>query len=260
MEPTLPNEATNLLPETESLARPDINEQSRVAEPKPLLFIQRGYPPEQCLSKIIRALRELERIGEATYAIFKVSAQMAVWVIAFTKWCTGVEPFLARHSEYEGINERIIVQKQPQSKVLLVIGQEKLMDFSVQTFKEVNHIDKLLWDEHVTVVPRNIQIWGGMSRPRAYFQSRVHELQHKFGIYHITDTVKVLVRDFSNRLTTNFRYSWARLGAKPFLLSQTLLRLLSHLFPNLEKVGNDRNEPKLGEIQEVWKRYPIVRC
>jgi hypothetical protein len=40
----------------------------------------------------IRAMAEVDRLGENSFVIFKVPADFAVWAIAFVKWCLGIPP------------------------------------------------------------------------------------------------------------------------------------------------------------------------
>ena len=100
------------------------------------LLCEHMYPDGNLLSRIIAALSELERLGEATLAIIKIPATLAIWTIAFVKWCLGSPPSLRRH------HDGVVVLKQPGTEVIIDIATAETNEMLVQTFKIVNGIDE----------------------------------------------------------------------------------------------------------------------
>jgi len=76
-----------------------------------------GYPSPSEISKLLRAMREMDRVGEASFTIARTPSLAAVWVITFIRWCLGVEPYIRRMPGEE------LVLKQSQSCVLVEIGE-----------------------------------------------------------------------------------------------------------------------------------------
>ena len=181
-----------------------------------------AYPPGGIIFKLIRTLSELERIGEATFAIIKIPPCTAVWIIAFVHWCLGVEPIL-RRTDNSSSDERGLVLQHSQSKVLIEIsGDSTPTEINVQTFKKIGNFDKLLGDSRIFF--RSRPPWSGMVKVQTYFRSHVHDLQTYHGLYHVMDSLKVLIRDLSNRFQT-LTSPLTQLTSKPFPEAEVLLKL-----------------------------------
>lgn len=213
-----------------------------------------AYPPDDIIFKLIRTLSELERIGEATFAIIKTPPCTAVWIIAFVHWCLGVEPIL-RRMDKSSSDERGLVLQHSQSKVLIEIsGDSTPAEINVQAFKKIGNFDKLLGDSRIFF--RSRPPWSGMVKVQTYFRSRVHDLQTYHGLYHVMDSLKVLIRDLSNRFQT-VTSRLAPWTSKPFPEVEVLLKVFSRIFDDDD---NDRAQQRFGapettEIQKIWSHF-----
>ena len=256
-----PDRGANLILASQRPRAPTVTEQDgetfveidfATPNPRPLSFRDSLSPPATSIAEILRALSQMERVGEADFTIIRAPASMAVWIIVFVKWCVGVEPSLCRHSD-EGTNHKnITIFHRSKSKVTLEISAYDSRDFSVRCFKRVNNMEELLWntESRLGLAYAQSQPWAGMARVRPYLLARVQDLQQYFGIYHIVDTLTVLASDF----TENFRSANLRGGrfkASPFPPAERVLQLLSNLFPS-EKKGT-RVSPDLETVRKFWR-------
>lgn len=209
-----------------------------------------AYPPGGIIFKIARTLSELERIGEATFAIIKTPPCTAVWIIAFVHWCLGVEPIL-RRVDNSNSDERGLVLQHSQSKVLVEIsGDSTPTEINVQTFKKIGSFDKLLGDSRIFFKSR--PPWSGMVKVQSYFRSRVHDLQTYHRLYHVEDSLKVLIRDLSSRFRTCIP-SLTQWISKPFPEPEVLLKVFTRIFDDEIRF----EIPATIEIQKIWSQFDL---
>lgn len=211
-----------------------------------------AYPPGGIILKITRTLSELERIGEATFAIIKTPPCTAVWIIAFVHWCLGVEPIL-RRMDNSTSDKRGLVLQHSQSKVLIEIsGDCTPNDVTVQTFKKIGNFDKLLGDSKIFFKSR--PMWSGMVNVQSFFRSRVHDLQTYHGLYHVLDSLKVLIRDLSSRFQTSISPlpQWT---SKLFPEPEVLFKVFSRIFYDDHAVQQRLSPPETHDIQRIWSRF-----
>lgn len=58
-------------------------------------LVENHVPHPKDLCRIIQALSEIGRVGQADYAIFSVPDNIAIWVIAFVEWSLGSPPLIS---------------------------------------------------------------------------------------------------------------------------------------------------------------------
>ena len=70
-----------------------------IAEPEQYHILRHGeaFPSADGLKKIVEALRDAYRVGEAIKVTFTARAAVP-WLAAFTTWCTGVRPIIYSHN------------------------------------------------------------------------------------------------------------------------------------------------------------------
>lgn len=99
------------------------------------------------IGRMIGAMSEIERLGEASHAIFKIPSAIAAWVISLVKWCLGRPPTIQRSQSNvdreTGRNDICIFQKN--SKVTVQISDDVLDKVHIQVFKKLESLD-LLWE------------------------------------------------------------------------------------------------------------------
>jgi hypothetical protein len=117
-------------------------------------------------------MSEIARLGEASFIIVRTPPVMAVWTIAFIRWCLGVEPYIRR------VNAQQLVLQQSKSRVLVELEEYGAETFSVRTFKTFQGIHELLWESQSTAVKP--VPWNGMIKIKTYFNTRLQKLQTSY--------------------------------------------------------------------------------
>jgi hypothetical protein len=149
-----------------------------------------GYSSPSESSKLLRAMREMDRIIEASVVIVRTPSLAAVWVIACIRWCLGVEPYIRRMPCEE------LVLKQFQSCVLVDIGEYGSTDFSVKTFKATGGIQELLWESKTRLIKPSA--WNGMINIKTYFNTRLRKIQSSYRLLCLTSTFLSLASEIEH--------------------------------------------------------------
>ena len=212
--------------------------QSRLGQqerPDTSVFSSQQCPGSSDIHDVLRALSELGRLGEVTSVLIQLSPSVAVWVIAFIKWCMGIEP-----SVYLSQDESdVVVLHQPKSKVRVLIDPSSSWVFKVKTFKGIKHLQSLLWESPASalVKPRK---WSGMVRPKEYFCLKLRKIEARWHLYNLFEILLFLSRDLVDclQLSDNMK---SRIQVFPS--SSEIIHMISTIF-NREKfdLSNIRGE------------------
>ena len=195
---------------------------------------------------MLQAMSEIQRLGEATYAVFRVPANIAVWVITSVKWCMGVPPS-TRCRQDRGSYESQNTLKQPDSKIMVEIIEPGSQDESIQVFKKVDDMHNLLWQSRS--LTQSSVPWAGMVTPKVYFRHRLQELQTVYGLFHVSQFMLLIARDFGGTIQSSDE-SYSKYATRPFPPSIQLVQLVRHL---LHKGG--QSEPReygVEQLRRLW--------
>ena len=146
----------------------------RLRAPDASRFQSQDHPTHSEIHDIVRAMAEIARVGEAALAIIQVPPHIAVWVIAFVKWCLGREPSI-RLLKGDSHQENVIVLQQPKSRIWVEVCTPSTRTFKVRTFKNVNHVRELLWESTQAVLLRP-QKWSGMVQVQHYLRLHLQKI------------------------------------------------------------------------------------
>ena len=205
-------------------------------------------PPVSAITAIIRAMSEMERLGEATFTTIQTPPSTAVWVIAFVRWCLGVEPYI------RSLQGKSLILKQCRSNVLVEIGNAEGKGFVVRTFKSMGSIDKMLWECRLSLEYAKRNGWCGMAKIKTFFNTRLRNLQSLYRLYHIKDSLLLLAWKITDRI--HDPSPWA---TRPFQSSQTLVMLVAKYFD----VDNPFEKLRLLDrsgLEDTWLRLGYQRA
>lgn len=125
-------------------------------------------------------------------------------------------------------DERSLVLQHSKSKVLIEISEDSTpTEINVQTFRKNGNFDKLLGDSRILFKSR--PMWSGTVKVQSFFRSRIHDLQTYHRIYHVVDSLKVLIRDLPSLFQTSVP-PLAQWTSKPFPEPEVLLEVFSRIF------------------------------
>jgi hypothetical protein len=186
---------------------------------------------------------EMDRIGEASFTIVRTPSLAAVWVIAFIRWCLGVEPYIRR------IPGKELVLKESQSRVLVEIGEKSSVDFSVKTFKATGGIQELLWESKAHFIKPSA--WDGMINIKTYFNTRLRKLQPSYRLLRLTNTFLFLASEFEHCFDW-----WKQENLTLCGISSARLVALIASFLDIKDPTLQINLQKHSEVSEVWAKYP----
>jgi hypothetical protein len=213
-------------------------------------LVQPAYPPGSIVFDLVRALAELERLGEATFLIVRTPACIATWIIAFVDWCLGIKPIVRGLAHDEEQTKEIVHHRE--SKVLIEVfpTSADLRKPNIVTFKKMGSLDKLLSENQSFF--KTQQPWTGMVKASTYFQTRIHDLQTFHGLFNIVDSLTMLIRDLTDRFQTS-ESPFPHFSSKPFPESDKLLRLLWRLLTDDHNSKHKLILPSSQDVQAVWK-------
>jgi hypothetical protein len=206
-------------------------------------FIRSICPSAQNISKLLQALAEIGRLGEATSAILQVSPEVAAWCIAFVKWCLGAPPSV-RQLNKDGTKTTVMLLQQPNSNIVLEIAELGSEDFYVRAFKNIGQIENLLWESQST--QHSGRFWIGLVSPKIYFQARLQDLQQRYDLLHVVNTLLVLAREVPKH-------------TKHFPSSNDIVDLVALLF-DIDKVATRLEKLDTSEFLDYWSRNNEARA
>lgn len=198
-------------------------------------FIRSCCPPEESIMKLLQALAELGRVGEASSAIIQVPPELAAWCIAFVKWCLGTPPSI-RQLKKDGTYKQAALLEQPCSNVFLDIAEPGSKDFYVRNFRKMSRIEDLLWESHFEV--SGGRPWAGLLPPKMYFQGRIRDLQSRHNLLHVINTLLVLAQEVPK-------------VAEQFPRPDDIVDLVAMLF-DIDNVTTHLKKVDTSEILEFW--------
>lgn len=204
-----------------------------------------GCPSPMEVSKLIRAMSEMERIGQASFTVVRTPPLAAVWTITFIRWCLGIEPYIRRMPDEQ------LVLKQVKSNVLVEIGHYETTTFSIKTFKTSQGILELLWASQSTLT-RPVA-WGGMMRIKTYFNTRLQKIQSSYRILRLASTLLFLASETDNCFNPIKSSTFMLAG----LTSSNLISLVAMYF-DIKDPANQIGLQKPTELREIWNRYPRI--
>ncbi|EXJ85632.1 hypothetical protein A1O1_05998 [Capronia coronata CBS 617.96] len=230
-------------------------------------LVRSAYPPGSVISDLIRALAELERIGETTFLIVRTPACIATWIIAFVDWCLGVKPTVQGLAHAEEQTKEIVHVHHRESKVLVEVypTSADLRAPSILTFRKLGNLGKLLQENRSSL--GSLEPWTGMVKASAYFQKRLHDLQTYHGLYNVRDTLAMLSRDLPDRIRADGLRAIegdfiVACPARVFPESSKILRLLERLLPDSSNGPKYQQRiPSSQDVQTIWtgRNYNEVR-
>jgi hypothetical protein len=213
------------------------------------VFRKGGCPPANSIAKLIRAMAEVERIGEASSAVLRTPANTAAWCIAFIRWCLGTTPTL-RVVQKDGTCTGLELFKPHSSKFIVEIGEFDSKAFHVRTFHEVGKLDQLLWESR----SMNFKSppWAGMVKVKVLFQHRLRDLQTRHDLFHVIDALLVLARELTSKfcITHESLKAWT---PRPFPESDRIIDIIADLF-DVEKVISHVRGLETSQVIAVWNR------
>lgn len=201
----------------------------------------RYFPCNKCpsiedMGNMIKAMSEVQRIGQAGHAVFTIPADFAVWVIGLVKWCMGKPPSVMRKlstpSSQHGSQKEGLYQQDAQISIRMDdLGSKSV---HVQVFKALDSLDDLLWD-HLSHVNKTSP-WMGMVSPKLYVYNRVLELQRFYNLKHVTQFMITLAKEIGDRVVGNGT-DLAEYHRRPFPSSAQLVTLFRRLLPSEDQDG-----------------------
>ena len=98
------------------------------------------YPTCESIQSLVQALAELERIGQAGFAVIDSVCSIASWLIATIKWCTGTPPTVY------GMDKKRLWKSNASLITLNLIPHSRSHDtFSIKTYTSFD-LKNLLWE------------------------------------------------------------------------------------------------------------------
>lgn len=207
------------------------------------------FPCNECptapdIGKMIKAMSEIQRIGQAVYAIFSIPADFAVWVIGLVRWCMGKPPSIRRKPQAPSGPDQ--PEKgdlhQQDTQIMVQIGDLGSKTVHIQVFKALDGLETL-WDVQSHTFKSSP--WTGMVSPKIYIQHRVLELQKLHKLNHVSQFMVMLATEIGERVVSSER-SLAVYSFRPFLPSTQTIALFKRLLPI-----DDRQEFKMYEAEKL---------
>ena len=139
------------------------------AEEQTALSLQMAASPDET-KHLVRALRELARLGDATQVTVTVGIA-APWVTAFIKWSLGIPP-----SIYAKDGTPLL--EQPGSRITLVVIPSRAF-FDNMEITISREMDTVL---EIVKAPSGQESWSGMVSVRTYAEHKIQHLEMHSGI------------------------------------------------------------------------------
>lgn len=194
-------------------------------------------PSSLSIMDFIRAMAELERLGEVTSILIKTQPGYFAWLISLVKWCSGVPPNILL------VPKGISVFQQAASRVTLEVGTD-CKPFEIQTFKRLNDIEQLLWAS--VREPHSFGSHIGAVTASQYFSNRLNDFI--LGGCPAGDIWGCLL-DMACKLPDRFKTNaeWLPDSRHPFPESKKVVDLVLRLFP---QQYSRRNEGTSGSHED----------
>ena len=223
---------------------------ARVGKPSPPLL-----PCKSVIFDLVRALAELERIGDTEFLIVRTPASTATWIITFIDWCLGAKPTVRGLASTNQSKPEIVHEQGSQVLVEIFQSLADLREPDCITFKKLGCFKRLLGESQSFFKTRDCQLWMGMIKFSTYFRTRMRELQTIIEFSELNMTLKMLITELADRYTLSATDP-PELCAKAFPPVVELLRLLSKL-TGIDYDSRSTFEVSNPEaIRAIWLRRP----
>ena len=139
------------------------NSNSLLSDGHKILVSMQTAPQQQELTELIKALREIGRLGDAIQVTVTVM-RSAAWVTAFIKWSLGMPPSIIS-------DHGTTLLEQPESNITLVVGRAQGMTVAIS-----RHMNSPAEIVEMNTVAERKSSWTGMVSVQTYAKTRFQRL------------------------------------------------------------------------------------
>lgn len=194
-------------------------------------FRPSGCPPASAISQLLRAIAEVDRMGEAKISsiVIVVPAAFASWVITLVYWCLGMEPEIRLDVQSDQINNK----SAGKSKVTIEVASSNSKMFTVKTFYRLDDLEELFWENKSFVTASTP--WFGMVKPKTFFESRLRELQTRHDLTNVVDALFYMAQNLSSAFHMTHVGQNEAWTSRAFPHEEDIFKLIARLY-NIDSI------------------------